>query len=107
MIRRITQTIESDLQEKMVFLAGPRQSGKTTLAEAILKTTKGAYYNWDIDSHRRMVRNSVLDESAKFWAFDELHKFRNWRNWLKGIYDLHKKHHSILVTGSARLDLYR
>ena len=107
MDRRIRPVVEDDLKQKMVLLAGPRQSGKTTLAENILQHWEGAYYNWDVDQHRRLIRNTVLDERKHLWVFDELHKFRSWRNWLKGVYDLHKKHHSILVTGSARLDLYR
>ncbi|MCI0416657.1 AAA family ATPase, partial [bacterium] len=107
MERRITPLIESDLSEKMVLLSGPRQCGKTTLAQGILKRKKGAYYNWDAAAHRMLIRKGLLEESASLWVFDELHKFRSWRNWLKGVYDLHKGNHSILVTGSARLDLYR
>ncbi len=107
MERRMTSLIESDLKDKMVLLSGPRQCGKTTLAEQILEKRGGAYYNWDVDAHRRLIRNSMLDETARLWVLDELHKFRSWRNWLKGMYDLHRRHRQILVTGSARLDLYR
>ena len=39
--------------------------------------------------------------------FDELHKYRHWRNCLKGVYDGRRTHQQILVTGSGRLDLYR
>lgn len=38
---------------------------------------------------------------------DEIHKYRQWRNFIKGIYDKHKSRLSLLVTGSARLDHYR
>jgi hypothetical protein len=91
----------------MVLLCGPRQCGKTTLARGLEHKQSGAYYNWDVDRHRKLIRSSTLDESAGLWIFDELHKFRSWRNWLKGTYDLHHDRHPILVTGSARLDLYR
>lgn len=30
-----------------------------------------------------------------------------WRNWLKGIYDTQHEKHELLVTGSARFDVYR
>lgn len=91
----------------MVTISGPRQCGKTTLTETlpILKTSK-AYYNWDIDEHRKIIRSSTLDESKEYWILDEIHKYSRWRNWLKGLYDLHRKDHKIIVTGSARLDLY-
>ncbi len=39
--------------------------------------------------------------------FDEIHKYRQWRNYLKGIYDGRSEGQRILVTGSGRLDLYR
>lgn len=41
------------------------------------------------------------------WIFDEVHKNRSWRNWLKGLYDTEHENKKILVTGSARLDIYR
>ena len=90
----------------MVLLAGPRQCGKTTLAKELLKEFSGAYYNWDVEAHRKILRQSRMEESAKLWVFDELHKFKGWRNWLKGQFDLHRNEHAILVTGSAKLDLY-
>jgi len=104
--RRIAPTVEQDLRQKMVLIAGPRQCGKTTMARAILERLGGAYYNWDVDAQRRLLRHSQLDEGARLWILDEIHKSRGWRNWLKGLYDLHHASHSILVTGSARLDIY-
>jgi len=35
--RYIEEEIRKDLEEKMVFLSGPRQVGKTTLAKSFLK----------------------------------------------------------------------
>lgn len=57
-------------------------------------------------SHRAALRRNELPEDARVWVFDELHKLRTWRNWLKGVFDLHGREHPILVTGSARLDAY-
>src|SRR5690606_40041951 len=44
---------------------------------------------------------------SKLWVFDEIHKYRRWRNYLKGVYDGREPGQQILVTGSARLDFYR
>ena len=104
--RHATRLIASDLEEKMVLLSGPRQCGKTTLARSILDQTGGAYFNWDVAEHRRQLRDGRLPETARLWVFDELHKMRAWRGWLKGTYDLHHPLHQILVTGSGRLDVY-
>lgn len=105
-IRTIYKVIKKDLNKKMVFLSGPRQCGKTTLAKGFFKIYSSEYYNWDIDEHRKIIRQKKLNESHKLWIFDELHKFKSWRNWLKGLFDLHHTNHKILVTGSARLDIY-
>ena len=104
--RRIEEIIKNDLKKKMVLLAGPRQCGKTTLSEKLLKEIPGSYYNWDIDLHKKKIRNSEFDLTSKLWVFDEVHKYKYWRNWLKGTYDLYKDKHKILVTGSAKLDIY-
>jgi hypothetical protein len=93
--------------EKMVFVAGPRQCGKTTLGERVAAGRSHAYFNWDVAAHRHQLRAQDLPEQAELWIFDELHKLARWRSWLKGVYDLHHREHSILVTGSARLDVYK
>lgn len=105
--RRIFPAILRDLKEKMVFVAGPRQCGKTTLSKQVLDQIPGIYYSWDYPSHRKAIQNNQLEESAKLWVFDELHKYRTWRNWLKGIFDVHRDDHAIMVTGSAKLDVFR
>ena len=97
--------IKADLAEKMVFLAGPRQVGKTTLARRIVP--QQAYLNWDIDRHRERILKKEWPLGEKIWALDEIHKFSKWRNLLKGLYDEHHGTSEILVTGSARLDFYR
>jgi hypothetical protein len=106
--RALSSHILADLKgKKMVMLSGPRQCGKTTLAKALPELSSDmAYYNWDVAPHREKLKNYKLDESKHYWVFDELHKYRAWRNWLKGVYDLHHTHHEILITGSARLDQY-
>jgi predicted AAA+ superfamily ATPase len=104
--RRIEPLITADLRHKMVFVAGPRQVGKTTVAQHQLADTQGAYFNWDVASHRRALRDGDLPSDKRLWVFDELHKQRGWQRWLKGVYDVEHSRHAILVTGSARLDVF-
>lgn len=103
--RRITKIIEKDLEKKMVLLSGPRQSGKTSLAKGLLETDQ-AYYNWDIPKDRIHLKSQKFKVDASLWIFDEIHKYRSWRNWLKGVYDNYADDQAILVTGSAKLDVY-
>lgn len=103
--RYLVPQIEQDLARKMVFVAGPRQVGKTTLARS-LPGADGGYLNWDVPEHRERILQRELPV-APLWIFDEIHKYRLWRNYLKGLYDARSPEQRILVTGSARLDLYR
>src|SRR3990167_8398540 len=105
MTRYLTQQIKQDLTKKMVFVGGPRQVGKTTLAKKFLKDNK-SYMNWDISEQREIILKKQLPLTP-LWIFDEIHKYRSWRNYLKGLYDAKSPSQQILVTGSARLDFYR
>lgn len=108
--RYLAQYISSDLKKKMVFLGGPRQVGKTTLAQDLIKDYKDqhpAYLNWDSDIHRRKIRSREWPSNERLIVFDEIHKFKGWRNFVKGIYDTLKNTHQFLITGSARLDHFR
>lgn len=107
MKRRIFETVSNDLLKKMVFISGPRQTGKTTLAQSFEDLFQTHYYNWDKDADRLALKKSELDMSKELWIFDEIHKNRHWRNWIKGVYDTQKSTKKILVTGSAKLDIYR
>ncbi len=104
--RYLENQVLEDLDRKMVFLGGPRQVGKTTLAKDILGKDESGYLNWDIPELREKILKRELP-TAPLWVFDEIHKYRKWRNYLKGIYDQYKGKYKILVTGSGRLDLYR
>lgn len=103
--RYLDPQIEADLERKMVFVAGPRQVGKTTLARNLPGAGAG-YLNWDVPEHRERILRRELPP-GDFWIFDEIHKYRLWRNYLKGLYDVRRPGQRILVTGSARLDYYR
>ncbi len=94
-----------DLRRKMAFVAGPRQVGKTTLAKSLPGATRG-YMSWDVAADRERILRREFPP-ADLWIFDEIHKYRSWRGLLKGLYDGRRRSQRILVTGSARLDLYR
>jgi len=107
--RYLTKYIQSDLIEKMVFLGGPRQVGKTTLARDLIGSTynNAAYFNWDSRLDRNIIMKSQWPGDAEIIILDEIHKYRNWKSHLKGEYDTLKNRFRFLVTGSARLDQYR
>ena len=105
--------------QQMLFLAGPRQVGKTTLLRfAEEKHPNFRYYNWDnladrnkiVRGHASLLANLDLDvvsTEKPVIAIDEIHKYSQWKIFLKGLYDAHKDDLSTLVTGSAKLDVYR
>lgn len=111
---RIWRELSAD--KAMIFVAGPRQAGKTTLAEIISRTfTNSLYFNWDIPAQRlRLIENPTFfeeverkDASLPLIVFDEIHKYKDWKNYLKGVYDQYRDRYRFLVSGSGRLDLYR
>ena len=102
------------LYRQMVFLSGPRQVGKTTLA----KTFASDYLDWDEKETRllilkgaRAVGNSLaLEEgraSGKVIVFDEIHRYQKWKTFLKGFFDIYEKSAKVFATGSARMDVYK
>jgi len=107
--RSLSPFIDADLRSKMVFVAGPRQVGKTTLGLNLLEEWgTGAYLNWDNRGDRKAIRNTEWPGGDHpLVVLDEIHKWRTWKGWLKGEFDKHGNRVHFLVTGSARLDLYR
>ncbi|MBI2338914.1 MAG: ATP-binding protein [Deltaproteobacteria bacterium] len=117
-MRSIKPEVEATLTDdrKMAFIAGPRQVGKTTLAQAMLAGGPGdeGYYNWDIETHKKMI----LKDPVYFWqappdtppqriVLDEIHKYPRWKRFLKGLFDANRRRVEVLVTGSGRLDVYQ
>jgi predicted AAA+ superfamily ATPase len=108
--RYLGATVRKDLQKKMVFIAGPRQVGKTTLALSLLGAgdeSHPGYLNWDDPHTRPALLRGEIPSHQPLLVLDEIHKFRRWRSLLKGLYDTHRSTVRFLVTGSARLDVYR
>jgi predicted AAA+ superfamily ATPase len=110
MQRYLVSPIQSDLKEKMVLLGGPRQVGKTTLALSLLKNggeDHPAYFNWDVPGVAVPLIKGELPATESLIILDEIHKYKNWRNLIKGFYDRYKSKKKFLITGSAKLDHYR
>ncbi|RMF23381.1 MAG: ATP-binding protein [Deltaproteobacteria bacterium] len=101
--------------QKMAFVSGPRQCGKTTLAKMLLEERRtGAYHNWDDVEFRRLWTKDPKaavpkhsGEKVPLVVFDEIHKAKFWKRTLKGVYDTLAAPADIMVTGSARLNVYR
>ena len=102
-----TDYIIKDLSKKMVLLAGPRQVGKTYIAKKIANQfTNPIYLNFDNTQDKEIIHKQAWLEKTDLIILDELHKMEDWKNYLKGIYDTKPEHLHILVTGSARLDIF-
>jgi uncharacterized protein len=100
-------------EKRMIFMAGPRRVGKTTLGEMIGESySNHAYLNWEIPTDRMcLIRNPAFfeeterkDESTPLVMFDEINRYRGWRKYLKSAYDRTEGDYQFLVTGSSRLD---
>lgn len=121
-MKRIYEIVlEIHLKEfrQMIFLSGPRQVGKTTTSlEASSGSLLHYYFNWDNEDNRsaiiegpqniaNLAKLSEIQKELPIIVFDEIHKYRNWKRFLKGFFDSFEKKCRIIVTGSARLDVYK
>ena len=121
MKRVYEEVVEEHLKKdrQMIFLVGPRQVGKTTTSlEVSSERPKHFYLSWDSQKDQSLIRKGaeaigeaigldVYSSTVPIVVFDELHKYRKWKLFLKGFFDKYSKNAQILVTGSARLDVYK
>ena len=104
---------------QMILLSGPRQVGKTTVARTLGDTfSTTQYFNWDNQVHRESILRGAdtiaeelglnrLQAKPPLCTFDELHKYRDWRDFLKGFFDQYEDSARVLVTGSASLETFK
>ena len=109
--RTIEPTVSTDLKRKMVFVGGPRQAGKTTMAKQLCRDAgfdvNERYLNWDAAGDREKMILERFPFGPGYLVLDEIHKYPRWRQVVKGLFDKRGHEINILVTGSARLDHYR
>ena len=105
MKRYLSSFVVKDVCDKIVFITGPRQCGKTTLSKALFSDP--VYLNYDSEEDRLIILRKTWKRRHSLVIFDELHKMQNWKQWLKGIYDTQQPYQPTVVTGSARLDAFR
>jgi predicted AAA+ superfamily ATPase len=117
MKRRLYDTLFSghlSAHRQMVWVTGPRQVGKTTTCRALASF----YHNWDNLDDRKLLLSGPAAVAEKaglnrlsarppVLVFDELHKYRKWKVFLKGFFDTYAEKARMLVTGSSRLETYR
>lgn len=121
-MKRLYESIIQEHLEKydlMVFICGPRQVGKTTVAQSLAGAKHPfLYVNWDNPDDRQLILEgpakllegdllSHVSKKKPFLILDEIHKYDEWSSFVKGIYDTYKDELQIIVTGSARLNVYR
>lgn len=102
----------------MAIVSGPRQVGKTTLAQTIRGSADTVYFNWDDFDDRELLLQGgqsiasyigleKLRSDKVLVIFDEIHKFSKWKQLVKGFYDRYKDSCHILITSSARMDTFK
>ncbi|MGD8213110.1 MAG: AAA family ATPase, partial [Desulfobacterales bacterium] len=103
-------------EKEMIFISGARQTGKTTMAKDIASEEPvSQYFNYDVAENkaRILAQPSFFEEIDRrktdrpLIILDEIHKYKEWKNYLKGVYDGFADEFRFLVTGSGRLDLSR
>jgi len=108
--------VDFNKEKNLVLISGPRQAGKTTLAKDIAaKEPVSLYFNYDIPTNKaRILQDPAFFEKVDrkkgalpLIILDEIHKYIDWKNYLKGIYDGYSDEFRFLVSGSGRLDLSR
>lgn len=102
---------------KMVFISGPRQVGKTTIAKSLIDISNTNYLNWDYLEDRNIILNkhheifentaAIISDTKPRVVLDEIHKFPDWKNLVKGFYDKFGDRIEFIITGSAKLNIYK
>ena len=103
--RYLESYLKKDLSQKILILSGPRQVGKTTLTKML--SSRYEYFNYYVQEDRLRVDNQDWSSERDYIVLDELHIKKEWKKWLKGLYETRGIPPGIVVIGSARLEAYR
>ncbi len=103
--RSIKPFIEEYIDDKIVLLSGPRQVGKTFLSKSL--RNRAQYFNFDFSEDREILISKTWKRDQQLIVFDEIHKMKKWKQWIKGIYDKEKGDNLYLLTGSSRMDTFK
>ena len=104
MKRYLQDTIREDSDSKIILISGARQCGKTTLSKNLFSTF--SYLNYDLSEDREALAKKYWRRDVEGVIFDELHKMREWKRWIKGVYDTEGLMPRLIVTGSANLEAF-
>ncbi len=105
---------ELNKDKSLILIAGARQTGKTTFSKQIMNLFSNTeYFNYDfILNKKKIIENPLFfqkinlkDNTKPLIIFDELHKFVNWKNYIKGIYDEFHDDYNFIITGSGKLNI--
>lgn len=105
---------EIDWSARMIGIVGPRGVGKSTmLRQHILRQTdrdKILYVSADFvyfNTHSLIyLADEFIKDGGTRLFIDEIHKYKNWSQELKQIFDVHPEL-QIVFTGSSVLDIYK
>ena len=113
--RRIKQQVTGALdRQAAVALIGPRQVGKTTLAQEIGEERRALYLDLEDSDDREKLSNAALflkQYEDRLVVLDEIHRVPELFQTLRGIIDQGrrkgKRTGRFLILGSASIDLLR
>lgn len=105
---------EIEWQARMIGVVGPRGVGKSTMLLQHIKRqadhSKMLYVSADFiyfNTHTLVyIADELVKDGGTHLFIDEIHKYKNWSQELKQIYDVHPELH-IVFTGSSILDIYK
>ena len=104
-----------DFSQKMIGIVGQRGVGKTTMMLQALKENKNSnkiiYFTADDiyfsqNTLKATIETLYRDYGFRVFSVDEIHKYKNWNQELKNIYDL-LSDIKIIFSGSSSLDVIR
>ena len=105
---------EIDWNDRFIVIKGQRGTGKTTLLLQYIRShfsnpEQTLYVSLDDIYFSNNTISDVVDEfvkdDGKYIFIDEVHRYKNWAQEIKNIYDFYPDL-SLVITGSSALDFY-